>query len=422
MTAAIALLAIVLGSCVDEYQDPLPPRDTMFYPIGVEMHPDGRFLYVINSNFNLRYRASRGGTVLVIDTDTGEVLSESSPYIPSFGAYMALNEDASKLYIPTRHNNELTVLSVAEQGQALYCDDEGERSADSQPCTVRRIPDVRDGARIASDPFDVAVGRTERNVGGETTPFDLVHLTHLRGSAVTSMSLPNADVAGASKRSAALLDRGSNQLEVRPGTNDVYAAGRGTNRVEGFRPFLNASGEVETIVRVNSVSVMQAGSGMDARGLAFDEDGDWMYVATRRPNALHLIGMEPTGGGSPQVVSSIPLENAPSEVHVHQGADGVERLYVPSFRRGIIEVVEPHREAVVDVIDVGRSPYSMASDSRPHHCGEPGGRCQGYVTLFDAASDGESRCDTEARQCGQVAILDLDPDSDTYHTVIDSIE
>ncbi len=423
MTAAVAILAVGLGSCIETYQDPPPPRDALFYPIGVQMHPDGRFLYVLNSNFNLRFQASQGGTVLVIDTETGEIMSESSPFVPSFGAYMALNEEATKLYVPTRHNNELTVLSVADQGQALYCEDEqGVRSPDTRPCTARRIPDVRQGGRIASDPFDVAVGQARRSVGGQDRDFDLVHMTHLRGSAVTSMSLPDADVAGASMRSAALLDRGSNQLEIRPGTNDVYAAGRGTGRVEGFRPFLSATGEIETIVRTHSIPVIQAGGGMDARGLAFDESGDWMYVATRRPNALHLIGMEPTGGGDPTVVSSIPLEHTPSEVHVHRGADGIQRLYVPSFRHGLIEVVEPDQEAVVDVIEVGRSPYSMASDQRPFHCTEPGRRCQGYVTLFDAASDGESRCEPDARQCGQLAIIDLDPDSDTYHAVIDTIE
>ncbi len=416
------VFVIAMAGCIEGHEEPLPDREGLFYPIGMQMHPDGRFLYVLNSNFDMRYRGNLGGTVLVIDTDTGEILSESSPYVPSFGSYLALNDDATKLYVPTRHNNEMTVLSVADQGQALYCDNDGERSADTRPCTVRRIPDMREGTRISDDPFGVAVGRAQRTVGGTQSDFDLVHLSYLRGSDVTSMSLPDSEIAGASMQSAAVVGQGGNQLQMRPGTDEVYVAGRGTNRIEGFRPFLSTTGEVEAIVRSHTVRITESGSGMDARGLAFDEAGDWMYVATRRPNALHMVGMEKADGGGPEVVASIPLENRPSEVHVHRGPDGQQWLYIPSYRYGIVEVVDPRKEAVVDVIDVGRSPYSMTSDSAPANCREAGQRCQGYVTLFDAGTDRDERCDQDARVCGKVAIIDLDPESDTFHTVIETIQ
>ena len=418
-TVAVLLAALGLASC-ETYEDPFPPRDGLYYPIGVQMHPDGRFLYVVNSNFDQLYRDSLGGTVSVYDTVEGEFLPEATPFIPSFGGHIALNEDASRAYVPSRQNNELTMLSVAEQGQGLYCEVGGEREADTRPCTTRRIPDSRDGSRIPSDPFGVAVGSIERVEGEELRQFDTVHLSHLAGREVTSAVFGGDDFAGASLRSAGLVDEGGAQIEVRPGTEEVYVAGRRSHRVDGFSPFINDYGEVEAIVRGYAIELADSGSNLDARGLDFDSDGDWMYVATRSPSALHVVGMDDEGG--PEVVNTISLERRPSEVHFHRGADGVDRVYVPSYRHGTVEVVEPDREAVVDKIDVGRSPYSMDTDPGGVHCNVEGERCQGYVTLFDAGEDGETSCDEEDRYCGRVAVIDLDPGSETFHTVIDTIQ
>lgn len=420
---AAVLTVFVLGC--DTYEDPLPERDTLYYPIGVEMHPDGRFLYVVNSNFDLRFRDDQGGTVTVIDTETGEILDEASPYVPSFGAHIALDDEAETAWVSSRESNELTMLSIAEHGQGLFCEaEDGEQLADTRPCTTGRVPDTRSGTRIPQDPFGVAVDEVERvdEEDEELKSFDIVHLSHLVGSNVTSISFPDGAIAGASMRSAGLVEEGGTQLEIRPGTEEVWVAGRRSNRVDAFRPFVNARGEVEALVRAGSFRLSERDRSVDARGLAFGEDGDWLYVATRNPAALHLVGMEATEDGRPQVVNSIPLEHRPSQIEYHQGADGVDRLYIPSYRHGTVEVVEPHREAVVDTIDVGRSPYVMTTDPSPAHCTDPGERCQAYVSLFDAGPDGDSQCDDGAEQCGQVAVLDLDPASETYHTVIETFE
>ncbi len=417
---AIALaLSMGMMGCVEEYQEELPPRDGLYYPIGLEVHPNGRFLYVVNSNFDLRYRPDQGGTVTVIDTETMELLPSASPYLPSFGGHVALNENATRAYVTSRKRDQVTVLTVADQGQALFCEVDGERSSDTRPCTVGRLPDTREGSTIPRDPFGIAVSRTERTIGGVSTELDVVHLSHLSGENVTALTFPEGNIAGATLRSGALIPGGGNQLALRPGTQDVYVVGRDSNRIEGFRPFIDSRGAVEAIVRVASSAVVRQGTRMDARGIAFDESGEWMYVASRRPNALHILRVT---NGTPQVVTSIPLERRPSEAIYHRGADGVARLYVPSYRQGIIEVIDPELEAVVDTIEVGRSPYYMVVDSPEVHCTAPGQRCWGYVSLFDSAPDGERRCDDDAPLCGQVAVIDLDPDSETFHTVIDTIE
>lgn len=430
ITTKIALsmalvIALAMGGCVSEFSEPLPPRDALYYPIGMEMHPNGRFLYVVNSNFDLRYREEMGGTVSVIDTESGEILGGASPYIPSFGGHIELNADATKAYVTSRQGNEVTVLTVAEQGQALYCEVDGVPRANTEACRMRRVPDISGGARVPPDPFGIAVGQAQRTVGGEEINFDVVYLSHLRGDRrgdqVTAITLPEGDeIAGASMRSATLL--AGNKITRRPGSQDVYVAGRNTNRVGIFRPFINDVGEVEGIINRGSIELSRRQETVDARGLDFDRDGDWLYVATRQPNMLHMVGMEAGPDRTPRVVTSIPLEIRPSEVVSHMGADGVQRIYVPSYRYGIIQVIDAEQEAVVDVIDVGRSPYHLVMQEAPRNCQAPGERCLGYVSLFDARDDRERRCREDDRSCGKIAVLDLDPASETFHTVIDTID
>lgn len=413
----VALLGTSSLSCDGQFVAPLPDRSGLFYPIGMELHPNGRFLYVVNSNFNLRYREEQGGMVSVIDTETFEVLENSSPYLASFGGKIALNEDATRAYVTSRHNNEVTILDVAPNGGALFCG--ASQLADTQSCQVRRLPDVRDGARIPDDPFGIAVTTLNREIDGALQNFDILHLSHLRGEQVTALSLPEGRPSGGSLRSAALL-AGGNQLVRRPGTEDIYVAPRNTNFIGIFRPFINDSGEVEAIVRRGTIPLTRRNEVVDARGLTFDESGDTLFVATRRPSALHIIDMTAGPNETPRVVSSLPLEARSSEVIYHRGADGVARLYIPSYRQGLIEVIDVEREAIVDTIHIGRSPYDMVVQTTPRHCTAPGERCLGFVSLFDDRGDGQ-RCDDEGAHCGTVAVLDLDPASETFHTVIETI-
>ena len=59
---------------VPETGDP-PPRDEMYFPVGLAAHPDGRYLYIANAGFDRRYSA---GTLEVYDTWTRRVLSEAT--------------------------------------------------------------------------------------------------------------------------------------------------------------------------------------------------------------------------------------------------------------------------------------------------------------------------------------------------------
>ena len=496
---ALAFLVVCGSACQDTYVDPMPRSDQLDWPIGLEVHPNGRFLYAVNSNFDTRYNEKFGGTISVFDLETQEMLVGNGPFIPSFGGQIKLNDDASKAYVTVRYENQILSLDVAENGSALGCNlaapgEPLDLTSDLEKCRIQRVPDVSNGSLIPSDPFglDVLTLQTSRatlgngsqwtltidgnefvvdvadaeqaaaalanaasNIPGvsaaaqgsdlalfgddgqtftaslssdagavefETTRGDVLGVSHLRGTQLTAVSIPQQSVAAASVRSAEFIS-GSNDVLRRPGTRDFYAAGRISRDLAIFRPYLAPdTGRVEALIDRGRVTLNHLTSAVDARALAFEPDGKTLYVATRNPDALQVIQItaadpELGTGTAHRVVATIPLERNPSDIVRVQVGTQV-RLYIPCFEAGVIQVVDPSTRQIVDEIELGASPYVMAVD-RGGYC-EPGsGRCLGYVSLFDDLPRAGGQCDSARQEpCGSIGVVDLDPESPRYNRLI----
>lgn len=510
----IALSLLGLG-CGDPFIEPLPPRDRIHWPIGLEVHPDGRYLYVVNTNFDTRYREDVGGTVSVIDLESLSLLPTNGPFIPSFGGMLKLNARASKAYVAIRSENQLLALDVSSDGSTVACERNGELSTDVSTCAIQRLPDRDGGAQIPIDPFGLdiltlsnleitieastlgtyrivlsAFGGQEiaeiESTGGDTPEtiatdlaseidglsayaattqgatirlqrvdqlpfehlldvpqvnemsevvdaassfdagFDIIGLSHLRGNNVSALSIPGGDLGAASLGFAELVS-GSNDVALRPGTRDFYAAGRLSRQIAIFRPVLNPAGQIEAIINRGSIPLNNVTNVVDSRALEFEPDGQILYVATRNPDALHIIDLGPSDpetntGSLGRVVDSIPLDRRPSDVVRHETRDGRVLLYVPCFEAQVIQVVDPNLGAIVDEISVGASPYAIAFD-RGQKCVSENFGCRAYVSLFDDLPTAGGTCTTDRDQpCGSIGVIELDPESDRYHRLIAKID
>lgn len=497
---AMSILAIGLTTaCEDSYVDPLPRPDQLDWPIGLQVHPNGRYLYAVNSNFDTRYSEAFGGTISVFDLEHEKLLTGNGPFIPSFGGQIKLNDDATKAYVTVRFDNQILALDVAENGSALGCKDgQGRLTSELDTCRIRRVPAVSDGALMPSDPFGldvVTVQNSRTNIAaqdgiwtvsngtqsadvdatglsdatlatrlaaavrtfdrlsasaqadllsitgddGQTLDLqitrpdqspveftiastDVLGVSHLRGTQLTAISVPDQVTAAASMRSAEFIP-GSNDVERRPGTRDFYAAGRLSRELAIFQPYLAAdTQQVEAIVDRGRVSLNHLTSAVDARALAFEPDGKTLYVATRNPDALHIVEIttanpETGSGTTHRVVDSIPLERNPSDIVRLQIGNHV-RLYIPCYEAGVVQVVDPATRRLVDEIELGASPYIMAIDQGAN-CQPGSGQCLGYVSLFDDLPRAGGRCDSNREEpCGSIGVIDLNPDSPRYHTLI----
>lgn len=431
VAACAALASFALG-CADPYVEPLPPRDRLNYPVGITIHPEGRFLYVVNSNFDTRYREDVGGTLSVVDLETRELRPQASPFLPSFGGMIELNRDGTRAYVATRNQNAVVSLSVSPHGATVYCQDGEVTTSDPLACTLRRVPDVVGGAFVPSDPFALDVTTIDWE-SGDGVPFeiDLVNVAHLRGDNVTTIAIPRTEDAEnplASSMQSASLIAGGSAIERRPGTRDIYVGGRLSREIAIFFPYLApGSATVQALIRRGTIQLGNVGESVDTRGLAFDETGDTLFVVTRVPDALHIVDLGPrdveTGAGTlDQVVASIPVARNPSGVFPHAGADGNTLLYVPSFDEEIVQVVDPTTRAVIDRIELGAKPYDMEFDVAPGTC-TLDGPCHAYVSLFNDLAAADGRCeDHRTETCGSIGIIDVDPQSPRFHQLIGKID
>ncbi len=428
MGLCVVGMLVSLGGC-EPYEEPLPRRDRLNFPIGLELHPAGKYLYVVNSNFDSRYSPEQGGTVSVVDTDTFELLPAQSPFIPSFGGSIKLNDSATKAYITTRSGDNLVVLDVQaakglSAGSALTCPNEdGAASADSSACALHRIPDTKGSPELDSDPFGLEVVTVER--GGVLV--DVAAISYLTDNLVSAVALPSQSREAASMTSAPLL-QGGNQIARRPGTLEMYVAGRSTNQVAVFTPYINADGTAEAIFSRRTVTLNTLATTVDSRGLAFGSNGKRLYVSTRRPDALHIFDLVPTdledgSGLKHELRDVVILDSQPSDVHVHRVPGSNEELiFVPCYDDNNIQVVDPELGSVRAVIELDEAPYDFISEaSVSGRCGAPGESCRGYVSLFSDSPELSTSCDDTGSGCGSVAVIELDPASDRYLQVIAKI-
>lgn len=417
--------------CADPFEEPIPRRDRLNWPIGLAVHPGGRYLYVVNSNFDTRYREDVGGTLSVIDLETQEIRATSSPFLPSFGGFVRLSGDARRAYVTARHSNAVVAFDVAPDGSSVFCDAGDGATSDPRECALRRVPDVAGEAFIPSDPYALDVATIPwTDPDGEPFEIDLLNVAHLSGDSVTAITVPrtgDGPIVANSMISASLISGGA-ALARRPGTRDIFVGGRVAREIAVYFPYLAPEdGSVQAIVRRASIPLANIGQTADTRGLAFAEDGSALYVVTRAPDALHFVDLGPSDpdtatGTAYKVTSTVALGRNPSGVHVHRGPDGRTLAYVPSFGEEVIEVVDPQTQAVVDRIDVGAQVYDFAVDRGPDRC-VAGGRCRAYVTLFNDRPEAAGTCqDDRTAVCGSVGIIELDPSSERYHQLIGKIQ
>src|SRR5437868_6145400 len=89
-TAAVAI-ALTVAGCGFGQSGIAPPTDRFFFPAAVAVDPSGGWLYVVNSNSDLRYNA---GTVSAVDlgkarmdrTRTDWPACPTSSYVPPLSA------------------------------------------------------------------------------------------------------------------------------------------------------------------------------------------------------------------------------------------------------------------------------------------------------------------------------------------------
>jgi len=452
-----------------------PPRDRFFFPTGLALTPDGRYLFVSNGNSDLKYN---GGTVVVVDmieamgrlenpgdypdscryapqnsqlvecseedvgSTPGVVMSDltvRTGFYPSFiaveqvaesacGTYLPAVEDGVvryRLYTPVRGDPSLTYIDVitsdSSEVQCLDCGD---------GCTTNEIRDCKGGYRLEA-PSEARQDYVESILPDE--PFcqalepagGFLVMAHLAGGSLSLVDLCGDPVddgwrrpdlvdvlVGAMGQDTDGRSGGFNVVQRDP--TDPWGWFYVSNRAAAQIMTLRVSGDpdqpvaedrgLRLVVGPSLVLTAPFGpleSGADLRGLAMSSDSNRLFALSRTPPSLLVLDTS-LQDGQPrnEVLDVVEICPKPSVLRVRTQDDGRTLAYAVCFASGEIYVVDTHDAQVVDRIEAGGGPHDLAlmPDDAPQEL-----RNFGLVSNF-----GEHT----------VGLIDLRPDSETYHQMI----
>lgn len=390
--AAICVTLIALSGC-SEFQGPRAPTDELFFPIGVAVHPNGEYLYVANSNFDAEFRTDIGGTVVVVDAQTMEIVAESTLEIGSFAGAIALNagrdqaSDPDRLYVAVRGDNSVVALEVSADGRTLTCP-----HSDTTNALRCRVEDVAD------DAFALAMVPRPEQVRDTV---DVVAVVGIEGE-VSFVALDGLAVEDAEVETRGVVN-GASAARVLPTSNEVWVAGRFSRRVRGLTPVFEpsrsdaqpTSGDVLSFYVSTETFIPSTVDSAEVRDIAFSADGTRGYVTTNTPSAIMVLDTTIGSGGEVRgrPIERFDVDGAPAQLVVTEER-GRSVLYVTLATDEALAAYDAETGASLDTLPLGGLAYGLAHDTVNRRL---------YATLFD-----EHR----------VVAIDLDPASPTFRSIV----
>ncbi|MEO1171821.1 MAG: hypothetical protein AAFX94_07175 [Myxococcota bacterium] len=341
-----AVLAVAALSCADELEGTQPPDNVLYFPIGLEVSADGRYAYVSNSNFDLRFNSGWlatidlenalgigtdeppadvvnpevGFQVFARDEDGDLILDDGQPQVentlpvmvgqlrvPSLGGTIA-PQGPGRIYIAHRTDRLVSIIDL--DGPTASCGDPNataELSVDERrtDCDRDHLFEIEpEDAEASSTPDD---SLTEFDVGdpysllvnqpaGRERPYlfaGQLNRARLTAMEVQDDSTPLAlgqegdRIAG---RSEALIAVGRfNDLQIVPGTEGRFMAALGFTRPGSQNRAVVVHVDLDLFLDRDDEPqvVLDLGSDVGGQEFAsgvFDPTGRWLYAVTRVTN------------------------------------------------------------------------------------------------------------------------------------------
>lgn len=403
---ASLVLCVGLGACGLDNPGDDPPRANIYFPTALALSTSTttqapRFLYVVNSNFDLRYNA---GSLQAYDLDAlDEALADrcdeapgidcniepkavlaDEVWIPSFGTGVVPSVDRTRLYVPTRAEASLLFVEIDEtadgkkkpvldcgSAESLRCDEDHERGDDS----------VQNGRRLRmpGDPVSVVTGPAAdlAQSGEEPISGDYVLVAHREGS--VSLFLDGAEGAGTSGPILTDVLSGLG-LELTGLAFDVtssraYAsvfdrsfAFQGTKVLASIGVSIDSKNPEQSFLHnTGAIDIDGVGTYRDTRDISFvsPQSGEALVVSREPAALLWLDTQEPT--------DALAAGRLPAQRVVNVGA-GPSRLalgtigetpvaVVSCFDAKQIYVVHATTGAVLSIVHNLSGPFEVALDS-----------------------------------------------------------
>jgi DNA-binding beta-propeller fold protein YncE len=462
VTALIAAVAAGAAiGCGLNQEGIAPPANQIFYPGAVQVDPhDDRWLYVVNSNSDLRYN---DGTLLMVDVQKAEaergapwdlcpsvnyVYPSSSPTgyccwdaldhnildcderayagnavkIGSFGSAIQIQDmDGTnrRLLAGVRGNASITwvAANLAATPPTLECGGVGFVECNQAHLVTQTLDPpgpvemTTTAVLVPDEPYALALDDKQK----------VLYVGHLRFGFLSAVNLAAdptligafggifpGDVNGSVGVTSLTL--------VTPGINSgrIYATSRFLPRAGAFAPVSYndpAPFDPDHIKTADNPTIFLANAGdtfvsplvgSEARGIQFIPAIHRAFLLQRTPPAL--VGFDTLDG---QNVASDVLEvcSGPTFLYMRSPTNSDpmnsandQQLFVTCFEAGEVYVIDPYAMRLISIIEVGRGPAGLSFSK--------GSPKRAYVVGFGA---------------NNVSTVDLEPGSPTQYHVIEHI-
>ncbi|MEE2961947.1 MAG: hypothetical protein VYA34_14520 [Myxococcota bacterium] len=383
---------LLLSGCVLELPGSASPDAGLYFPTDLEASPDGRFLYVVNSNFDQRYQTA---WLSVLDMDLllskpsgseevvapGDVLGSRERgfgiRIMGLPGELALDRSGKRGAITHRGFNHLdesrvTFLDFADDGSTVSCGD---------PAFVGDLTLSEQATDCDEDHFLMIRVDGGDNRGGEAqddvskyaweNPYSLSFMEVSESEQLLGIGFLGVDsiyrqVIAERVRLYGVSDAGveyktSYEMSV-AGVSSLVTVEDGSDRYMAVTSQLGAG--VVSSVKIDesflkgtnnvSLSDIQGDAGIqELVGMERSPRGDGYYILSKRPNALSFVkfsreievetgkqGLEdaPVSVLKADVFNTISLFGTPGDLVTWEADSGHEYVAISSFGRDLLQV------------------------------------------------------------------------------------
>ncbi len=425
--SVLLLGAVLLWGCTLNNPGAPPEKGKLYFPVAVALSQESegqaaRYLFVVNSNYDLRYNA---GSIQAYDLekldkaidacDPGkECTIRQSQYrddgvwvdevlIGSFASGIAVSPKGDRLYVPVRGDETLTYVNVNEGAKRpLDCGQDGDRrcskkfrKADSEDSSYEfpREPVGVVAGRVSDfDPEGVAGLQTNAEDAGQTDagdagvadaeapdaaaseePEDFVLVAHQEGAVSLFLDRQTEPEAGGTEPDLAHVVEGLSPrvtgIAFDPATRLAYmtSVDHSAQRKSLDRVGLEFNQEnPSTLYNARPLGLTGISPERDTRAVAFDSElAGRALVVARWPSSLLVVDVsdEALAVHGARVLHAVEVGDGASRLKVGRiGEDPRRFAFVSSFRAREVFVVDVDLGVPVAVVQGFSGPFELAVD------------------------------------------------------------
>ncbi len=399
---ALGLIIFGLG-CTEQLVGFPHPADLIRWPTSMLVDGDGRYAYVVNSNFDQLYQS---GTIAVIDLVEERVLPDSTVQIQPFGGIIR------GLVDPTSGQVD-TLLVPSRQSDSIYRI-EVERDADESPPSLN-CGGPADGNVGTCNEEHEFTGDEGLSPGKE--PYASLILNQLGPAHRIFVSAGLLDGAlnffwikesgELEKLAETTTNTGVQSILYHPNTGTLLLAHKAKTFLTIIDMDFGLANDTPEVSLgepqfLQMPALIKSTVGLDfGRELSLLPDGHRIALVWRQPDSLYILEPDATQPSRFRLVREIAVGDGASRVvFAPFGVDGAWRAFVSSFKEDKVYVVDYEAGLVTNYVPVGRGPYDIAAIDQDD---------RKWIVTADFED-------------GTLTIIDADPESSTHLSVITSVK